>query len=78
MHTNTVRKNITLSADAHLIEKARSKARKERKTLNSLFRQWMGRYVLEASRGRGYSALMNRLSHVDSSRKFTRDELNER
>lgn len=34
-------KNITLSADEHLIEWARQKAASENTTLNAEFRQWL-------------------------------------
>lgn len=38
-------KNITLSADAEIIAKARLKARMEHTTLNVQFRQWLEQYV---------------------------------
>jgi hypothetical protein len=34
-------KNITLSADEHLIELAREEARSRKTTLNELFREWL-------------------------------------
>lgn len=34
-------KNITFSADQDLIEKARSVARKQRRTLNDAFGEWL-------------------------------------
>ncbi|NQW99373.1 hypothetical protein HQ447_01850, partial [bacterium] len=34
-------KNITLSADAHLIGLAREEARARKTTLNALFREWL-------------------------------------
>jgi hypothetical protein len=34
-------KNITLSADEHLIERARLLARSQHKTLNAMFREWL-------------------------------------
>jgi hypothetical protein len=36
-----MRKNVTLSAEESLIERARDKARKQRTTLNALFREWL-------------------------------------
>ena len=71
-------KNVTLSADEHLIEKAREKARKERTTLNALFRRWLTRYVGRVRPDTKYEELMERLSYADSGRCFSRDELNER
>ncbi len=44
MYTKFV-KNITLSADADLIEKARQVAKSEHKTLNAAFREWLEFYT---------------------------------
>ena len=38
-------KNITLSGDETLIQKAREKARQENTNLNTVFREWLARYV---------------------------------
>ena len=38
-------KNITLTADGSLIERARERARRERTTLNEAFREWLMRYA---------------------------------
>jgi hypothetical protein len=38
-------KNITFSADPNLIERARTRARQQKKTLNEAFREWLERYV---------------------------------
>ena len=82
MHTNLVYtvfvKNITLSADAELIEKARQVARSERKTLNAAFREWLESYVRRKGDLEAHRALMRRLSHIDSGGPYTRDEMNER
>jgi len=75
----TVRmKNITLSADESLIEKARAVARSQRKTLNAAFREWLEQFTAASGRGAEYDSLMRRLRHVNAGRKFTRDEMNER
>ena len=71
-------KNITLSADEHLIEQARLVARAQRKTLNAAFREWLEQYTARAGTGRDFDALSDRLRHVRAGRKFTRDEMNER
>jgi len=72
-------KNITLSADESLIERARAVAQSERTTLNAAFRQWLEQYAARAGRGAAFRSLMQRLKHVDSGgRHFTRDEMNER
>jgi predicted transcriptional regulator len=71
-------KNITLSADEDLIERARSIARSQRRTLNAAFREWLAHFAQSAGDAQGFDALMNQLRHVDAGRPFTRDELNER
>ena len=71
-------KNITLSAEERLIRSAREKARKEKTTLNALFRKWLARYTGQGRTSQGYEELMEKLSYARSGRKFSRDELNER
>lgn len=71
-------KNITLSADASLIEQARLVAKSERKTLNAAFREWLEQYAARAGRGAAFEALMSRLGDVQPGQHFTRDEMNER
>ena len=71
-------KNITFSADEAMIRAARRRAADENTTLNDLFRQWLEQYVVEIAAGERYEALMNQLSHVNTGRKFSREELNER
>ncbi|MCZ6792664.1 MAG: hypothetical protein O7J95_03515 [Planctomycetota bacterium] len=71
-------KNITLSADEDLIRRAREKARKQRTTLNGLFRSWLARYVGRGRTASKYEELMERLSYAGSGKSFSRDELNER
>jgi hypothetical protein len=71
-------KNITLSADEHLIEQARQVARSQRRTLNDAFREWLEQYAAQSGSAQEVEALMKRLSHVRAGRRFTRDEMNER
>lgn len=71
-------RNITLSADRDLIAKAREKAAGEHTTLNQKFRTWLSAYTGQDGRAENYRALMERLKHVSSGRRFTRDEANER
>ena len=71
-------KNVTLSAEDHLIEQARELARANRTTLNQAFRDWLRSYVHRESAAEEFDALMKRLSYVRAGRKFTRDEMNER
>jgi len=73
-------KNITLSADEHLIAAARQRANAEHTTLNEQFRLWLKGYVRCKQQADAametIKALQGRLS--TGGRKFTRDEMNER
>ena len=73
-------KNITLSADEQLIERARSIASTRHTTLNQLFRDWL--QSLDTDRGRvtKHRHLMEELGDTVSagSRRFSREEMNER
>ena len=72
-------KNITLSAEEHLIERARQTARAEHKTLNAAFREWLEQYTAQNGDVEEYDRLMQRLrGRVVAGRKFTREEMNER
>ena len=72
-------KNITLSADEYLIERARQTAQAEHKTLNAAFREWLEQYTARAGNVEEYDRLMRRLrGHVVAGRKFSREEMNER
>lgn len=81
-HENSVHyfrmKNITLSADEDLIERARMIAREQRRTLNEAFREWLAQFAESAGDGQGFDALMMRLANVNAGRRFTREEMNER
>jgi hypothetical protein len=73
-------KNITLSAPEDLIEKARKNATAKGSTLNEEFRQWLKTQAVtdgEAYAAR-YQQLMAQLAHVNSGRRFSREEMNER
>ena len=71
-------KNITLSAEEELIERARSVARAQRRTLNDAFREWLAEFAAGRGDAQAFDSLMKRLRHVNSGRKYTRDEMNER
>jgi thiamine pyrophosphate-dependent acetolactate synthase large subunit-like protein len=81
-HTNLVYtiivKNITLSADEHLIELARNKAREQHTTLNEAFREWLVQFTAQEERVKQYKDLMRELRHISPGRRFSRDEMNER
>lgn len=73
-------KNITLSADANLIEQARRRAASQQTTLNEQFRRWLADYVGRRQQAEAavetIRALRRQLS--TGGRRFTRDEMNER
>jgi hypothetical protein len=71
-------KNITLSAEAALIEQARLVAQAQHKTLNAAFREWLEQCAAQSGGGAAVDALMRRLRHVRSAGPYTRDEMNER
>ncbi len=71
-------KNITLSADEDLIERARSIARGQRRTLNAAFREWLEQFTASPGDAQSFDALMKRMKRVDAGKHFSRDELNER
>ena len=69
-------RNVTLSGAEELLERARLRARREKKTLNAAFREWLERYAGAATGAQDYEQLMRRLNHVRTRRSFTRDEMN--
>jgi len=71
-------KNITLSADEALIEEARHKAQKQKKTLNTLFREWLLQYLHREIGTHEYRKLMQNLKHIKAGGPYSRDEMNER
>ena len=71
-------RNITLSAEDLMIQKAREKARNEKKTLNALFREWLNKYTLNTNLESEFDQFMERTGYVNPGRKFTREELNAR
>ncbi len=73
-------RNITLSADAELIDEARTRAQRENTTLNEKFRSWLRDYTKRGSRSEEAMASIVALQkHVNTGgKKFTREEMNER
>jgi hypothetical protein len=71
-------RNVTFSAEERLLEAARRKAVRERRSLNEAFREWLRRYVEKDNAGERFDRIMNRLRYVRAGKKFTRAELNER
>lgn len=71
-------KNVTLSAEEHLIEQARQIAQMQHKTLNGVFREWLEQFTAQSGSGKDFDALMKRLQHVNAGRCYSRDEMNAR
>jgi hypothetical protein len=73
-----MKKNITLSAEESLIERAREVAARQNKSLNAAFRDWLSRFVGAETAEDRYKRLMGRLDRADAGRRFSREEMNER
>jgi len=71
-------KNVTLSAEESLINKARKLATTNQTTLNALFRRWLERLTGQSTSDHEFHELMNRFSYVKSGGPFSREEMNER
>ena len=57
-------KNVTLSAEGVLIQKAREKASNENTTLNFLFRDWIKRYLRANATDIEYEIFMNSSEYI--------------
>ncbi len=77
MYTDFV-KNLTLTAEENLIERARLRAANEHRTLNAAFREWLERYAGGEAGHAEYLDLMKQFGHIRTTRAFSRDELNAR
>jgi GrpB-like predicted nucleotidyltransferase (UPF0157 family) len=72
-------KNITLSAEEDVIERARAAAQAQKKTLNYMFREWLEQVGSTPMAAQNYEAVKKSLKHISTGgKKFTRDEMNER
>ena len=71
-------RNITLSAEDELIDRARQVAMQRHTTLNEAFREWLAQFTASASDVKQFDELMSRLTPMKAGRRFTRDEMNER
>jgi hypothetical protein len=71
-------KNITLSAEERLIQRARERAERENTTLNEEFRRWLAQYAEKPRNTADFSALMSHLEYAQPGKTFLRAELNER
>jgi hypothetical protein len=71
-------RNITLSAEEDLIERAKLGAAHEKTTLGAAFREWLKRYAGRETGSQEYRQLMRRLGHVRSAERISRGVMNER
>ena len=73
-------RNITLSADADLIDAARRRADAEDTSLNAMFRLWLEDYAgRKAQAERAMKTIRELQGRIRTGgRKFTREEMNER
>jgi hypothetical protein len=72
-------RNITFTADEHLIEEAREAARAEGTSLNEQFRLWLEQYARKRRVQRAMETVDRLRVYVRTDgRKLTRDEMNER
>jgi hypothetical protein len=71
-------RNITLSAEDELIDRARLVAMQRHTTLNEAFREWLAQFTASSSDVKQFDELMSRLTPMKAGRRFTRDEMNER
>jgi predicted transcriptional regulator len=72
-------RNITLSAEDELIDRARQVARQKHTTLNEAFREWLAQFTTSAGDDVAqFDELMSRLTPMKAGRHFTREEMNER
>lgn len=71
-------RNITLSAEKVLIERARQRAKAQKTTLNAEFRRWLAQYSEYPQTAADLAVIMDQLSYARAGKTFRRDELNER
>ena len=80
VYTNFM-KNITLSAQEDLIEKARHVALQKNSTLNEMFRTWLKSLSAESQLVDGTQKLTHlweKTSYLQMGKKLSREEMNER
>jgi hypothetical protein len=53
-------------------------ARRQRRTINAAFREWLAQFTQSAGDAQSFDGLMKHLRHVDAGRYFNRDEMNKR
>jgi len=71
-------KNVTFRVPEDSLVKAREKATKEKRSLNELINQWIKNYSAVKDEFFDVRKYLGRIKGVKISRKFTREEMNER
>ena len=71
-------KNVTMSVDERVLERARELARQRSTTLNQMFRDWLTELTAGRPRKDRYEELMRRLGRARSGGAQTRDDMNAR
>lgn len=68
--------NITLSAEADLIARARERARAAKTTLNEEFRNWLRQFARDTKDKRWYQDFMSQFDDIDlrHGKKLSREE----
>jgi hypothetical protein len=70
-------KNLSISVDETLIQRARLVARARGTTLEAAFHEWLEQYAAQ-SVGTPVGATMRRIRRVRSAGPYTREQMNER
>jgi hypothetical protein len=72
--------NVTVSAEDNLIKRAKERARKENKTLNGLFNEWLHQYTenQDTNSAKEFEDFMDRVKYANPGRTFSREEMNAR
>ena len=67
--------NVTVSAEDTLIERAKERARKENKTLEGLFNEWLHQYIdnLDINPAKEFEDFMDRVKYTNPGRTFARE-----
>lgn len=72
-------RNITFSASEELIEQARAVAARNRRSLNDEFRDWLADYAESGRKTElSFREVVSQLKDVKVTRKYSREEMNER
>ena len=72
--------NVTVKAEDTLIERAKERARKENKTLDGLFNEWLQQYTenVDTNSAKEFDDFMDRVKYANPGRTFSREEMNAR